>query len=76
MYGQKEFQDAQAVLRYSGHPRGADGIDEAKPDVKRLHKVIKDRMRDIYRFASFLLPSLTKKRKKEERYGVETRSSA
>jgi phosphodiesterase/alkaline phosphatase D-like protein len=50
VYGQKEFQDAQAVLRYSGHPRGADAIDSQRPEAKRLHKVIKDRMRDIYRF--------------------------
>jgi len=50
VYGQKEFQDAQAVLRYSGHPRGAEGIDESKPETKRIHKIIKNRMRDIYRF--------------------------
>ena len=53
VYGQKEFQDAQAVLRYSGHPReGADDIDTARPEAKRLHKVIKDCMRDIYRYHS------------------------
>jgi hypothetical protein len=50
VYGQKEFQDAQAVLRYSGHPRGSEGIDSTKPEAKRLHKIIKNRMRDIYRF--------------------------
>ena len=41
VYGQKEFQDAQAVLRYSGHPReGADDIDTARPEAKCLHKGI------------------------------------
>ena len=41
VYGQKEFQDAQAVLRYSGHPcEGADDIDTARPEAKRLHKGI------------------------------------
>ena len=59
MYGQKEFQDAQAVLRYSGHPRGADDIDTARPEAKRLHKVIKDRMRDIYRYHSLSIPRIS-----------------
>lgn len=49
VYGQKEFQDAQAVLRYSNTPRGADASGTTDKNVLRLHKTIKDRMRDIYR---------------------------
>jgi phosphodiesterase/alkaline phosphatase D-like protein len=50
VYGEKEFKDAQALLRYSGFPRGAESVESEKPDIKRLHKTIKDRMRDIYRY--------------------------
>eukprot|EP01111_Echinosteliopsis_oligospora_P002175 TRINITY_DN1316_c0_g1_i2.p1 TRINITY_DN1316_c0_g1~~TRINITY_DN1316_c0_g1_i2.p1 ORF type:complete len:327 (+),score=58.67 TRINITY_DN1316_c0_g1_i2:103-981(+) len=53
VYGQKEFQDAQAVLRYSGLSRTSDASGASNvhdKNIRRLHKQIKDRMRDIYRF--------------------------
>ena len=50
VYAWKEFQDAQAMLRYSGIPRGTDGVTSSEAEVKRLHKVIKDRIRDVYRY--------------------------
>lgn len=48
MYGQDEFIDAQAILRYS-RISANPSTPEQKKDLHRLHKQIKDRMRDIYR---------------------------
>jgi hypothetical protein len=49
VYAWKEFQDAQAILRYSGYPRGTESVTSTEAEVKRLQKAIKDRLRDIYR---------------------------
>jgi hypothetical protein len=49
VYAWKEFQDAQAVLRYSGYPRGTESVTSTEAEIKRLQKTIKDRLRDIYR---------------------------
>jgi len=55
VYGQDEFIDAQAVLRYASEkmdvnkPASSQTPDELY-QTHLLHKQIKDRMRDIYRF--------------------------
>jgi len=50
VYGWKEFEDAQAILRYSGIPRGAESAYSDDPNIKYLCDKIRHRIRDIYRF--------------------------
>eukprot|EP00026_Physarum_polycephalum_P011534 Phypoly_transcript_11768.p1 GENE.Phypoly_transcript_11768~~Phypoly_transcript_11768.p1 ORF type:complete len:348 (+),score=46.99 Phypoly_transcript_11768:132-1175(+) len=50
VYGWKEFEDAQAILRFSNIPRCAEILSGDPKMVRKIHKAIKDRMRDIYRF--------------------------
>lgn len=49
VYGQDEFVDAQAILRYANLSETPKNAEEQK-ELYRLHKSIKERMRDVYRY--------------------------